>query len=251
MTTDRDAERMIGKNVYDLDGQKAGTATGLYISDASGAPEWAAVKTGLFGSKESLVPLAGARTDETGLHVRTRKDIIKDAPHLETDGHLSGQQVMDLYRHYGLDSGTTPQGRNAARGTAMATGTQPEQSVIRSEERLRAGTETVESGRVRLHKYVVTEDQQITVPVQHEEVHVTREPLSAGDEQARAAGSPAGIGEEDVEVVLHEERPVVATETVPVERVGLSAQTVREERQVRGTVRREEVEIDDSTKPRG
>lgn len=239
---------MIGKSVYDLEGQKVGTATGLYLSDASGAPEWATVKTGLFGGKESVVPLAGARTDEDGLHLRTRKDMIKDAPHFEGDGHLSEREVMELHRHYGLDSGTTAPGRGPANGTGKAAEAQPEQSVLRSEERLRAGTQTVESGRVRLHKHVVTEEQQITVPVRHEEVHVTREPISAED--ARAAGGTAGIGDEEVEVILHEERPVVAKETVPVERIGLSAETVQEERQVRDTVRREEVEIDDSSQPR-
>jgi hypothetical protein len=110
MKTHPDADRMLGKNVYDLEGQKVGTAASLYLSDASGAPEWATVKTGLFGSKELFVPLAGARTDEDGLHLRARKDLIKDAPHFEDDGHLSEQEVMDLHRHYGLDSGTTPQG---------------------------------------------------------------------------------------------------------------------------------------------
>lgn len=247
MKTDHDADRMLGKNVYDLEGQKVGTATGLYLSDLSGAPEWATVKTGLFGGKESFVPLAGASTDEEGLHVRTRRDMIKDAPRIEGDGHLSEREVMELHRHYGLDSGIS-QGGGAAGGTGMAAGAEPEQSVVRSEERLRAGTETVESGRVRLRKYVVTEEQQITVPVRHEEVRVTREPLSAED--ARAVGGTADIGDDDREVVLHEERPVVAKETVPVERVGLSTETVHEERQVRDTVRREEVEIDDSGQPR-
>jgi uncharacterized protein (TIGR02271 family) len=86
------------------------------------------------------------------------------------------------------------------------------------------------------------------VPVKHEEVHVTREPLSAED--ARAAGAKTGIGDEEVEVILHEERPVIAKETVPVERVGLSTETIQEERQVRDTVRKEQVEIDDSGNPR-
>jgi uncharacterized protein (TIGR02271 family) len=108
---------------------------------------------------------------------------------------------------------------------------------------MRVGTETAETGRVRLRKYVVTEEQQVTVPVQHEEVHVTREPVSP--EEAQAA---AGIGEEEREVVLHEERPVVAKETVPVEKVGLSTETVQEERQISGTVRKEQVDVDDDTR---
>ncbi len=115
--------------------------------------------------------------------------------------------------------------------------------MIRSEERLHAGTETVETGKVRLHKQVVTEEQQITVPVSHEEVHVVREPIENG----RRGGK---IGEEDVEVTLHEERPVVAKETVAVERVGLETETVREEQQVSEKVRKEQVEVVDDADPK-
>jgi uncharacterized protein (TIGR02271 family) len=119
-----------------------------------------------------------------------------------------------------------------------------QESMVRSEEQLRAGTETVETGRVRLQKHVVTEEQQITVPVSHEEVRVVREPLT---------GTEAGageIGEEEREVVLHEERPVVAKETVAVERVGLETETVREEQQIKDTVRKEQIDVEDTSKPR-
>jgi uncharacterized protein (TIGR02271 family) len=114
---------------------------------------------------------------------------------------------------------------------------------LRSEERLRVGTESVETGRVRLRKYVVTSRQQVTVPVRREEVRVTREPVKPGE-----AGKDTKIGDEEREVILHEERPVVAKETVPVERVSLDTETVREDREVSDTVRREEVEIDDGSK---
>jgi uncharacterized protein (TIGR02271 family) len=228
----RDARDLPGRKVYDLEGQKIGTAASLYVSDRSGAAEWVTVKTGLFGGKESFVPLAGARTDDAGLHVRTRKDVVKDAPQAGDEGHLSDQEIVDLYRHYGLQPGAAvPQGE-----------TTPAESLVRSEERMRVGTETAEAGRVRLRKYIVTEEQQVNVPVRHEEVHVTREPVSP--EEAQAAGD---IGEEEREVVLHEERPVVAKETVPVEKVGLSTETVQEEHQISGTVRKEQVDVDDDT----
>ena len=247
MTTGRQATSMPnremydlpGKDVYDLDGQKVGTAATLYVPDGSGSetPEWVTVKTGLFGTKESFVPLTGARTDAAGLHVRARKDTIKAAPRADKDAGLSEREVPDLYRHYGLAPGAA--GR--AGGGAADTGAQ--HSVTRSEERLRAGTETVESGRVRLRKYVVTEEQQVTVPVRHEEVQVVREP--AVPEQARGTAGPARIEDDEREVVLHEERPVLDKETVPVEKVGLRTRTVEEQRKVSGTVRKERVEVDD------
>jgi uncharacterized protein (TIGR02271 family) len=251
MSTAQELERTIGQDVYDVEGQKVGTAANLYASDLSGEPEWVTVKTGLFGSKESFVPLAGAHTEQDGLHVGQRKDLIKDAPRIDDQGHLSEAEAAELYRHYslqagGMDRGMMQPGQDQRAGKNMSGKNKDmkgREEMIRSEERLHAGTETVETGKVRLHKRVVTEEQQVTVPVSHEEVHVVREPIENG----RAGGK---IGEEDVEVTLHEERPVVAKETVAVERVGLDTETVREDKQVSEKVRKEQVEIVDDADPK-
>ena len=112
--------------------------------------------------------------------------------------------------------------------------------MTRSEERLRVGTEQVQAGRARLRKYVVTENVTQTVPVSHEEVRLEREPITdANREQAMSGGD---ITEEEHEVTLRAERPVVAKETVPVERVRLGKQTVTEEQQVSETVRKEQID---------
>jgi uncharacterized protein (TIGR02271 family) len=114
--------------------------------------------------------------------------------------------------------------------------------MTRSEEQLRVGTETVEAGRARLRKYVVTENVTTTVPVSHEEVRIEREPITdanVGD----ALDGPA-ISEEEHEVVLHAERPVVAKEAVPVERVRLDTETVTEQETVSDSVRKEQIDTD-------
>jgi uncharacterized protein (TIGR02271 family) len=95
--------------------------------------------------------------------------------------------------------------------------------MTRSEEHLRVGTEQVEAGRARLRKYVVTEQQSVQVPVSREEVRVEREPIT--DANRGDALSGGQITEEEHEVVLHAERPVVETEAVPVERVRLGTET--------------------------
>jgi uncharacterized protein (TIGR02271 family) len=251
MTTTQELERAMGQDVYDVEGHKVGTASHLYASDVSGAPEWVTVKTGLFGSKESFVPLTGAHTEKDGLHVGAHKDVIKDAPRIDDNGHLSEAEAAELYRHYNLQAGTPGMGQPGmdgqrpkhAQGNGGREGTAGQESMVRSEERLRAGTETVETGRVRLQKHVVTEEQQITVPVSHEEVRLVREPVT---------GTEPGTGkiqEDEREVTLHEERPVVAKETVAVERVGLETETVREQQQIKDTVRKEQIEVEDTTKP--
>jgi uncharacterized protein (TIGR02271 family) len=121
-------------------------------------------------------------------------------------------------------------------------------TMTRSEERLRASTRTREAGRVRLRKHVVTEHQQVTVPVSHEEVVVEREPVG----RASAAGDVAQtISDEEREVVLHEERPVVEKEAEVVERVRLGTRTVTGEETVSGEVRKEEIEMDADRQPLG
>jgi uncharacterized protein (TIGR02271 family) len=281
-STYQDLSSLIGHNVFDAEGNKIGTAGRIYNSDTTGQPAWVTVKTGLFGTKESFVPLNGAEADDKGLRVTVHKDSIKDAPRIDQDGRLSEADTAELYRHYGLtpsgaalnssqaeDHGVLPAprtevGRDAAESTGMnrETAARPaqaaagraaaaqfdhadaqRQSVLRSEERLSANTESVETGRARLRKYVVTSEQKITVPIRREEVHVTREPVKPGE-----AGTDAKIGEEECEVILHEERPVVVKEIVAVERVSLDIQTIEENREVTDTVRREEVEIDDGTR---
>ena len=99
--------------------------------------------------------------------------------------------------------------------------------MTRSEERLQVGTQTREAGRARLRKYVVTENVTQTVPVSHEEVRIEREPIT--DANVGDATSGPAISEEEHEVVLHEERPVVAKEAVPVERVRLDKETVTDQ----------------------
>jgi uncharacterized protein (TIGR02271 family) len=111
-----------------------------------------------------------------------------------------------------------------------------------SEERLNVGTQRRESGRARLRKYVVTENVTQTVPVSHEEVRLEREPIT--DANIGAANSGPAISEEEHEVVLHEERPVVEKEAVPVERVRLDTETVTDQATVNEEVRKEEVDTD-------
>jgi uncharacterized protein (TIGR02271 family) len=123
--------------------------------------------------------------------------------------------------------------------------------MTRSEERLHVGTESVPAGRARLRKYVVTENVTTTVPVSHEEVRLEREPITDANRDAALSG--ADISEEEHEVTLRAERPVVAKETVPVERVRLATETVTGEEQISEEVRKEQIdepEVDTSLRDR-
>jgi uncharacterized protein (TIGR02271 family) len=232
-------QELVGNDVYDTQGEKVGRVATVYVNDSSHQPEWVTVHTGLFGHKESFVPLAGARSGRDGLRVGWTKDMIKEAPRIDADGRLSDQESDGLYQYYGLPSqrtGTT--GTTGKTGRTDRTGRSGDQVMTRSEERLNVGTKRVEGERVRLRKYVVTEEQQVTVPVTHEEIRLEREPVS-GRMDGRAE-----IGEDEQEVVLHREEPVVSKESVPVEQVRMRTEQVTEQQKVQGKVRKERIDVD-------
>ncbi len=313
-----------GGNVVSTDGGKIGGIGQIYLDDATGDPTWVTAKTGLFGTKESFVPLEGASVQGDDVVVGFDKDKVKDAPRVDPDGNLSPEEEDQLYAYYGLGSGSTGAGyadstsgtteagagtgtdtgiasgyvENASdadysetvstggsgTGTGFAAGTglsstggddvdsagtsrddsdrddsdrefsshgavghdtsgpTTDEAMTRSEEQVSVGTTTSETGHARLRKYVVTENVTQTVPVSHEEVRLEREPITDAN-RGEALDGPS-ISEEEHEVVLHAEEPVVQKETVPVERVRLDKETVTDQETVSDEVRKEQIELD-------
>jgi hypothetical protein len=89
-----------GGNVVGSNGDKIGPIGQLYADDDTGEPTWVTVKTGLFGTAQSFVPVEGARIDGGDLVVPYTKDQVKDAPRVDTDGHLEPEEEDRLYTHY-------------------------------------------------------------------------------------------------------------------------------------------------------
>jgi uncharacterized protein (TIGR02271 family) len=275
MLTKEHIDKLLNRNgnVLSADGDKIGSIGQVYADDDSGEPTWVTVKTGLFGMSESFVPLRGARIEGDDIVVQYTKDQVKDAPRVDTDGHLEPSEEDRLYEHYQLGDGgrtytdatTDRDAETAGRGTGGTgtagrstgrfgvadasdtvgrdtSGPTTDDAMTRSEERLNVGTEKQATGRARLRKYVTTENVTQTVPVQREEIRIEREPITDGN--AGAAMSGPDLSEEEHEVVLHEERVVVNKETVPVERVRLGTETVSEDVTVDEEVRKERIETD-------
>ncbi|MBZ6191843.1 PRC and DUF2382 domain-containing protein [Streptomyces olivaceus] len=282
MITREEIANVLDQPVYDGDGNKIGDAKHVFFDDMTGRPEWVSVKTGMLGSSESFVPVRDAALVQDHLEVPYGKDQVKGAPTVDVDagGHLSESEEHRLYDYYGInfdsvlsEAERTDDGRWAAGpGTAGAAGTvgavglagtgragtdggttgredawdradmTDERAMTRSEEQMHIGVERRESGRARLRKYVVTEEVQQTVPVTHEEVRVVREPITDANRGEALAGPE--ISEAEHEVTLHAERPVVETETVPVERVRMTMEEHTENETVRGQVRKERIEAE-------
>lgn len=226
--------RLQGQTVFDSAGQKVGEVQRVFYDPGTKQPSWITVRGGRFGSQESFVPLTGSRVGSGGLAVAVDRDVIQHAPLVDADAEMSVEDAARLNRYYE----GTPLNTPSAEPTPTETG-QPAQ-LTSFEEQLRVGTETVENGTVRLHKHVVTEPVETTVPLHHEEVSIER---SAPDETRPAAGHT--FDDEVVEVTLKAERPTIAKEPVPVETVRMTTRTETNEHKVRDEVRRERIEVED------
>jgi hypothetical protein len=93
----------VGRTMIDRDGKQLGEITDIYLDRETDRPEWAVVRTGLFGLRSSFVPLAKATGVEHDVQVPHPRTLVRDAPNIEADGQLSEAEEAELYRHYGLD----------------------------------------------------------------------------------------------------------------------------------------------------
>jgi uncharacterized protein (TIGR02271 family) len=188
------------------------------------------------------------------------KDLVKNAPKVDIDAHMEQDEADALYDHYHGYLDPTAQhagdphedlgGKPSIQGRD-AFGPITDDAMTRSEERLHVGTVTVQTGKARLRKYIVEETVTQTVPLRHEEIRLDREPITEANRGEAMAG--AELSEEEHEITLHAERPVVAKETVAVERVTLATETVNAEQQVSESVRKEQIDqadVDTTGKPK-
>ena len=219
MLDEREVSAAIGSTAYDANGAKIGTVEHFYIDDRTGAPSWVAVTTGLFGTRQSVVPAMDATFADGGLRLPVTVDAVKSAPHLAGD-HLSPDDEAELRRHYGTGvaseapvappaASAAPPAASAAPPAASAAPPAPSAAppvdaaptvqipvepprppavddrggMVRSEEQLVVGTERVATTRARLVKYVVTEEVQITVPIRREEIRIEEVPIDAPDDE--------------------------------------------------------------------
>ena len=264
-------EDLANATAYDVNGDKVGGVQDVYVNDTTGQPDFVSVSHGLFGGGDSIVPLRGHTLENGDLHLAFAKDRIEDAPDLDENGHLTNADQEAFYRHYGLEgveerttyetgaagAGAPAAGAAAGAGAAgAAAGERTEATdanraaateqrdangeIIRSEEQLNVDKERVQSGEVRLRKYVVHETETVEVPVEREEVRVTREPITEADR----ANYDGNLGEQEASVTLHEDRVNVSKESVPVEKVSLDKDVVRETETVTEDVAKERIETD-------
>lgn len=211
-------EKLRGAPVYDRDNNGVGAIEEFFADETTRRPEFVGIAT---GSRRVLVPAHGAQLRDGSLHVPYDKEVVTNAPAV-TGEDIDRDEACALYDHYsGFDAGG-------------------ETAVIRREEQLRVGKQDVTAGKVRLRKWVETEDVATDVELEREHARVRREDID------RPACTDQ-IGEQEVEVSLREQEPVVEKDVVAKERVQVDKDVERQRETVGDRIRKERVEVDEDT----
>jgi uncharacterized protein (TIGR02271 family) len=262
MTTQ--AEQLLGARVTGSDGKVIGTIEQVFRDDADGTPAWARIRSGKAGR---FVPVSSSEFTADGLRVPFDSRKVMAGPNIDAGQHMSQAQAEEIRRYYGLAVPTQPAPSRPAPSRPTPSRPAPSRSapsyqtpsrqvpsrqvpydqrgrpteqdwLVRQEERLHVDKETVETGRVRLHKYVDVEPVEETIRTFHDDYDIERITVTA---EERISGD---IGEEEQEIILYEERPVPRKEIVPVERIRLRTKRIEEDSTVRDELRRERVEVE-------
>lgn len=201
---------------FTADGQKLGHVGDVYYDEETNQVRCVGLPGDALGVTNVTVPVTGARIENDALILPWNSDQMREAP--QADGEItdeSWQKTNEYYESAGASS----------------------ESVTRSEEELRVSKETVPAGTVRLRKWVEVEPVQMDVELQKETARVTREPVNE-------VAPNAQIGEAEVEVTLHEERPVVEKQMVAKEVVSVETATQTTNETIHDELRKERVEVE-------
>ena len=172
-----------------------------------------------------LVPVANAHVSADGLYVSYTKQQVEDTPDTDSD-HISRERERRLYEHYELGK--------------VGVSAEDELTVIRSEERVSVGTEAAETGRVRLRKWVETEPVETQVKAHRESARIEYEPVGL-------PVSGVELGEQEIDIPLLVQEPMLEKQVVAKERVRLSKAVETGHEQVSDEAREERIDVDEET----
>lgn len=223
-----------GWDVITSDGDKIGDVEEVH-------PHYLVVGKGLIFHSERYVPVSTITSVENNkVYLGVSKAEV------ERQGWDTIPDVADTTSTTGMTDTTTTRGTDTADYDTRDT---DNVRVPVREEQLNVDKRQVERGGVHVHKDVVEEERQVNVPVREETVRVERH--AATGQRAGDIGDHA-FQEEDIEIPLRGEEVEVNKQAVVTEEVEISKDVRERNKQVGGTVRREEVHVEgDDTVERG
>jgi PRC-barrel domain len=101
-----DPKALLGLRVIGREDVTLGVVEDVYADIRTGRPQWAAIRSGLFGTDVSLVPLAGAEHDDCSLRVPYGTRELRNAPHRAPGIMMSHKEETNLFRYYGFSGGS-------------------------------------------------------------------------------------------------------------------------------------------------
>ncbi|MCV7718422.1 PRC and DUF2382 domain-containing protein [Micrococcus luteus] len=281
---DRNAlDQLQNSTVFATDGDKIGSVGQVYLDDVTNEPTFVTVKTGLFGARETFVPLQQAQTTADGITVPFEKSFVKDAPNVDADGSLTPEEEQRIYEYYSMeysaadydgdvrrDDVRTDAGAAGVAGTAGVDGVadRRDEAVVDGDrhdvtDRDRRDVADHDRRDVTDADSVVVKDEHLNVGTERRasgrvrlrkqaytttetvEVPVTREEVVVERESVDPNSAEARTAgrDGDVEVTTYEETPVV-NKTVDAEKVSLGKRQVQDTETVTEEVRHEDVKVD-------
>lgn len=94
--------------VVDQGGEKVGAMGQVYLDNKTGEPAWVTVRTGWFGARKVFVPLTTAEIVDGQIRVPYSTAMIKEAPDIACDRHVSEDEEQDLLEYYSADGEPGP-----------------------------------------------------------------------------------------------------------------------------------------------
>jgi hypothetical protein len=113
-------EEWKGQDVVDRDGEKIGKLEDVYFEAGSRDAVFGCVKSGMFGRRHLLVPLAGASVSRDHVRVAYSQEQVKDGPQTEPGATLEAAMEQELAHHYGIALSDLPVGGDPRYESASA-----------------------------------------------------------------------------------------------------------------------------------
>ena len=232
-----------GTDVYGSDGDKVGEIVAVQ-------PNYVVVEKGFFFPTDYYIPTSAvASYDEGRVYLNVTKDEAlnqgwdaapSDEEYVATGSTEETYATAGTTGGYAADMGATDVGYAADAEAARVSGEETLRVPVHEEE-LAATTRERELGEVRVTKDVVAEERTLEVPVTEERVRVERRVVDRPADAADAAAFQEGT----IEVPVRGEEVELRKRARVAEEVEVGKEAVRRTEQVGGTVRREEVRVEE------
>ncbi len=223
-------EQLQNATVYSTSGDKIGSVGQVYLDDQTEQPTFVTVKTGLFGTKETFVPLDKAQATEGGVTVPFEKDFVKDAPNVDADANLTPEEEQRIYEYYSMGYAGHDD-RDGLRDDVRRDGVRDDRTVAGTAGA--AGAAGIAGDR---HDDRRADGVRADEP-RHAAGHVDAD-------RDRVADRDGGAGRDDDSMVVRDEHLNVGTERRASGRVRLRKQSYTTTEQVEVPVQRDEIVVE-------